>query len=105
MGPSEEVVYFLSVVEAENVLSTGMDKFFINVVHDVVEDDVPEAYFLVIIEIFDVVVDVLEDFLQVPLVLGLVFEWELEHELPGLDSVKDLKDDEHEEQCSHHEQP
>lgn len=60
MGAPEEIVYFLAVVEGEDVLAAGVDEVLVDVVHAVVQDYVTNAEFFVIGEVLGIAVYVLQ---------------------------------------------
>lgn len=59
MCPLEQIVNLLAVVESKYVLSSRMNEILINVVHNIIEDDVPYADLLVVWEVIDIAIQVL----------------------------------------------
>lgn len=43
MSSPKQVVDLLTIVQGENVLTAGMDKILIYVVHDIIQNDVPNT--------------------------------------------------------------
>lgn len=58
MCPPEQIVDFLPIVEAEDMLSPRVDEVLVNIVHDIVKDNVPHSEFFVIGEGITVAIQV-----------------------------------------------
>ena len=96
MSSSKKVIDLLSIIEIKDVLSSWMNELFINVIHNIIENNVSQTQLFIVIKLFYVAVDVIEYLLEMPLELGLVFEGKLEHKFASLNSVKDLENNEDE---------
>ena len=73
-GSFEVVVDFLSVENVEDELAAWMHKIFIDIVHNIVDYDVPDSFFFVVIESLLLLDQILEDLAVIFLMLVFVFE-------------------------------
>lgn len=80
-----------------------MYEVLVDVVHAIIEYDVTYTYFLIVSEVLDVAVNVVEYFLQLFMVLGLMLQGELEHHRPGLYPIHYLEYDEQKYQSPDYE--
>lgn len=87
MSPPEQIVDLFAIKESEYVLTAWMDEILIDVVHDVIDYQIADSQLFVVPEILDMTIDIIENLKIEFLMLGFVFEGELEHQTASLYSI------------------
>ena len=93
-GSFEVVVDFLSVEDVENKLAARMHEIFIDVVHYIVDYDVPDSSLFVVVESLLLLYQILENLAVIFLVFVFVFEEVLYYDQMRLRSVYYFKHEE-----------
>ena len=105
MSSSKQIINLFPIKQGENVFSSWMNEIFINIIHHIIDNQIPNSNFFIILEILDLIVYIIQYLCMQCMIFGLMFQRKFSHQTSRLKSIYEFKYYIHKDQGSENKHP